>query len=107
MNKRTTISLLQNTAIVLLSITAVFLLLRVISYETGSTVSISRLWGEDSSENREIAYSTDLSAMDAPCNLVITGTYGRSSMLLGDALHDRKNFIAENGARYLELADIS
>ena len=28
-------------------------------------------------------------------------------MLLGDALQDRKNFIAENGARYLELADIS
>ncbi len=28
-------------------------------------------------------------------------------MLLGDALNERKNFIAENGARYLELADIS
>ena len=28
-------------------------------------------------------------------------------VLLGDALQDRKNFIAENGARYLELADIS
>ena len=28
-------------------------------------------------------------------------------ILLGDALQDRKNFIAENGARYLELADIS
>ena len=28
-------------------------------------------------------------------------------VLLGDALQERKNFIAENGARYLELADIS
>ena len=28
-------------------------------------------------------------------------------MLLGDALVERKNFIAENGAKYLELADIS
>ena len=28
-------------------------------------------------------------------------------ILLGDALQERKNFIAENGARYLELADIS
>ena len=28
-------------------------------------------------------------------------------MLLGDALQERKNFIAENGAKYLELADIS
>ena len=28
-------------------------------------------------------------------------------VLLGDALNDRKNFIAENGARYLEMADIS
>ena len=28
-------------------------------------------------------------------------------VLLGDALNDRKNFIAENGARYLDLADIS
>ena len=28
-------------------------------------------------------------------------------ILLGDALQDRKNFIAENGARYLEMADIS
>ena len=28
-------------------------------------------------------------------------------VLLGDALNDRKNFIAENGAKYLELADIS
>ena len=28
-------------------------------------------------------------------------------VLLGDALNERKNFIAENGARYLELADIS
>jgi DNA gyrase subunit B len=28
-------------------------------------------------------------------------------MLLGDALNERKNFIAENGAKYLELADIS
>ena len=28
-------------------------------------------------------------------------------MLLGDGLQERKNFIAENGAKYLELADIS
>jgi len=28
-------------------------------------------------------------------------------ILLGDALQERKNFIAENGAKYLELADIS
>ncbi len=28
-------------------------------------------------------------------------------MLLGDNLQERKNFIAENGARYLDLADIS
>ena len=28
-------------------------------------------------------------------------------VLLGDALQERKNFIAENGARYLEMADIS
>ena len=28
-------------------------------------------------------------------------------VLLGDNLAQRKNFIAENGARYLELADIS
>ncbi len=28
-------------------------------------------------------------------------------VLLGDALNDRKNFISENGAKYLELADIS
>ena len=28
-------------------------------------------------------------------------------VLLGDALSDRKNFIAENGYKYLELADIS
>ncbi len=28
-------------------------------------------------------------------------------MLLGDALAERKNFISENGAKYLELADIS
>ena len=28
-------------------------------------------------------------------------------ILLGDALTERKNFIAENGAKYLDLADIS
>ena len=28
-------------------------------------------------------------------------------ILLGDSLNERKNFIAENGAKYLELADIS
>ena len=28
-------------------------------------------------------------------------------ILLGDRLNDRKNFIAENGAKYLELAYIS
>ena len=28
-------------------------------------------------------------------------------MLLGDALNERKNFIAENGSKYLDLADIS
>ena len=28
-------------------------------------------------------------------------------VLLGDSLNERKNFIAENGAKYLELADIS
>ena len=28
-------------------------------------------------------------------------------MLLGDELQERKNFIAENGAKYLEMADIS
>jgi len=27
--------------------------------------------------------------------------------LLGDNLSERKNFIADNGPRYLELADIS
>ncbi len=29
------------------------------------------------------------------------------NVLLGDALNERKNFIAENGAKYLDLADIS
>ena len=29
------------------------------------------------------------------------------NILLGDGLNERKNFIAENGAKYLELADIS
>ena len=29
------------------------------------------------------------------------------NVLLGDGLQERKNFIAENGSRYLELADIS
>ena len=28
-------------------------------------------------------------------------------ILLGDSLNERKNFIAENGAKYLEMADIS
>jgi DNA gyrase subunit B len=28
-------------------------------------------------------------------------------VLLGDNLNERKNFIAENGAKYLELADLS
>ena len=28
-------------------------------------------------------------------------------VLLGDALNERKNFIAENGSKYLEMADIS
>jgi DNA gyrase subunit B len=28
-------------------------------------------------------------------------------VLLGDNLAERKNFIADNGARYLDLADIS
>ena len=28
-------------------------------------------------------------------------------VLLGDSLNERKNFIAENGSKYLELADIS
>jgi len=28
-------------------------------------------------------------------------------MLLGDSLSARKDFIAENGQRYLELADLS
>ena len=28
-------------------------------------------------------------------------------VLLGDSLQERKNFIAENGAKYLDLADIS
>ena len=29
------------------------------------------------------------------------------NILLGDGLNERKNFIAENGAKYLEFADIS
>ena len=28
-------------------------------------------------------------------------------ILLGDSLNERKNFIAENGSKYLEMADIS
>ena len=28
-------------------------------------------------------------------------------VLLGEALNERKNFIAENGAKYLEMADLS
>jgi DNA gyrase subunit B len=28
-------------------------------------------------------------------------------VLLGDALNERKSFIAENGSRYLDLADLS
>ena len=34
-----------------------------------------------------------------------TGYY--FDVLLGDSLAERKNFIAENGVRYLDLADIS
>jgi len=88
MSKRTRISLLQNAAIILLSISALFLLFRVLSYETGDsrTTIFSELFGADSSETAHTAAATDLTGMAAPFHLVITGPYGRSGILPGDAV---------------------
>jgi len=85
MSKRTAISLLQNAAILLLTISACFLLLRVISYETGLPITLSTLFPSALSSQQDSAHATDLSDMPAPYCLVVTGAYGRSSSLPGDS----------------------
>ena len=82
MNKPARVNFLQNIAIALLSLSALLLLLRVISYETGRSGSLSGLPNLVSSGQAENTNSTDLTAMAAPFNLVITNEYGHSGYLL-------------------------
>ena len=82
MNKASRVNLLQNIAIALLGLSALLLLLRVISYETGRHGSLSSLPDLVSSGQAENTTSTDLTGMAAPFNLVITNEYGHSGYLL-------------------------
>lgn len=84
MSKRTAISLLQNAAILLLIISAGFLLMRVISYETGRPITLSALFSSAVSTQQDTVHATDLSDMPAPYSLVVTSAFGRSSSLPGD-----------------------
>ena len=83
MNRQKRINLLQNAAICLLGLSAFLLLLRVISYETGRSGSLSSLPQLVSSAGQaENSTSADLTGMDSPFNLVVTNEYGHSGYLL-------------------------
>ena len=84
MNRRTKIDLAQNITIVLLGLSALFLLLLVISYETGQNgrlSTLSELVSSSPGTQDTSATSTDLTGLSAPFHLVVTNDYGRSGYL--------------------------
>jgi very-short-patch-repair endonuclease len=73
--------------------------------------TIHRIWSTDWIKNQKTEEERLLRAVEKALGKVVPEDAARTSyyfdVLLGDALAERKNFIAENGSRYLELADIS
>ena len=80
--KRNHVRLVQNTAILLLSVSAVFLLLQVISFSTGQDGNIASLFPDTALSDDAQAHSTDLTGMPSPVSLVVNWDYGRSGHLL-------------------------
>ena len=81
MRRRKHTRLVQNLAITLLSLTAAVLLGQVVSFEMGLDGTLSSLSAQFSDTispgPSDTGQTTDLSALSAPMNLMVTGTYGR------------------------------
>ena len=76
----------QNLAILCLSLSALFLLLKVVSYEVGLSGAIVPLFSQAVTPAApESAPSTDLSGMDGPMNIMVIGSYGQRGFLLPDS----------------------
>ena len=76
----------QNLAILLLSLSALALLLKVVSYEVGLSGRILPLFSRAVAPAApEAAPSTDLSGMGGPMNVMVIGDYGQRGFLLPDS----------------------
>lgn len=83
MSRRRGISLLQDAAIAALAVSALLLVLQVVSYESGrdgALPSLSSLLSP--AEPGRSGVSSDLTALAAPVDIVVTNEYGRGSFLL-------------------------
>ena len=80
------INLLQNAAILLLSLSALVLLLQIISFELGREGSLSDLPGLVTAAGGDgaAADGDELTALRPPFNLMVTSDYGHSGHLLAD-----------------------
>ena len=80
------IRLFQNLIILLLSISALLLLLQVASYEIGEDGSIPALFSRFSDvvipQDGQEYSSVDLTSLSAPVNIMVTSDYGRCALLL-------------------------
>lgn len=83
MDRRRVIGVLQNLIIALLASSALLLVLLVVSYENGRDGRLPA-WKElfPSVEGTGPAVSSNLTALSAPVNIVVTNQYGRGSCLL-------------------------
>lgn len=88
MNRRRGIGLLQDAVIAALAVSALLLVLQVVSYESGENGRLPDWHGILAPAGGEGGgAASDLTALDAPVDIVVTNEYGRGSCLLttGDA----------------------
>lgn len=82
--KRKWMRLTQNLAIIALSVSAVFLLLQVISFATGQDGDIESLLPGTAFPDEGPTHSLDLTGLPSPVSLMATWDYGRSGHLMAD-----------------------
>lgn len=83
MNRRGRLALLQNTVIAALALSALVLVLLVVSYESGRHGQLPSLDGLlPEAPAGETAPVSDLTGLAAPVDLVVTSEYGRAGCLL-------------------------
>jgi len=81
MSRRRGLGLLQDLTIAALALSALFLLLKVVSYESGGDGRVAWPGLLASGPKENAAGASDLTALAAPVDIVVTNQYGRGSCL--------------------------